>query len=350
MKGNLSDFSNYGSAVDFAAPGQKIMLAQPGGVYRENSGTSFSAPYISAAAALIKAENPGLSRSGIKAELINRSVDLGDKGKDTRFGYGCPVFASADADSTFRMVFNYTDTVQYTGSAVTQPFRVLSDSFAVLKEGSDYDVRYRNNVNAGTAEAVITGKGDYAGRSGTVRFRILPRKDLTVSLSASSYVYNGKKRTPSVTVRSGSKVLKKGTDYTVAYPDGRVKPGKYTIKVTAKGNYSGSVNKSYKITKPKAKTDLPPVKITAPKAGRKKLTVSWKKVSKKNRKKIAGIEVQVKGPGVNKIYRTGKSRTALVIKKLESKKKYKVRVRAYRINGYYRHYSKWSGYKTVKVK
>lgn len=58
-------------------------------------------------------------------------------------------------------------------------------------------------------------------------------------LSTTNYVYNGKSRAPSVTVKDRTnKTLVKNTDYKVQYASGRTKVGKYAIKVTGLGKYS----------------------------------------------------------------------------------------------------------------
>lgn len=98
--------------------------------------------------------------------------------------------------------------------------------------------------------------------------------------------------------------------------------------------------------------DLPVVKISKPKAGKGKMTVKWKKVSKKNQKKIQGIEIQVAtDPGFTNIVRTayaGKKKTSKAIKGLSRKTVYYVRIRAYN-NAGGRHVSTWRS-KSVKVK
>ncbi len=60
--------------------------------------------------------------------------------------------------------------------------------------------------------------------------------------------YNGKAQTQSVTVKDGSKTLKSGTDYTVSYKNNK-NAGKATMTIKGKGNYKGSVNKTFKINK-----------------------------------------------------------------------------------------------------
>ena len=96
--------------------------------------------------------------------------------------------------------------------------------------------------------------------------------------------------------------------------------------------------------------DLPAVKISKPKVAKKKITVKWKKVSKKNLKKISGIQIQVAtDPGFTNIVKTataGKKKTSKAIKGLQPKTKYYVRIRAYAAGD---HYSVWKS-KSAKVK
>ena len=68
----------------------------------------------------------------------------------------------------------------------------------------------------------------------------------SVTLSTSTYAYNGKAKKPGVTVKLNGKTLKNGTDYTVSYSN-NTKVGTATVKITGKGNYTGSVSKTYSI-------------------------------------------------------------------------------------------------------
>ena len=67
-----------------------------------------------------------------------------------------------------------------------------------------------------------------------------------VTLSTSTYAYDGKAKKPGVTVKLNGKTLKNGTDYTVSYSN-NTKVGTATVKITGKGNYTGSVSKTFKI-------------------------------------------------------------------------------------------------------
>ena len=68
----------------------------------------------------------------------------------------------------------------------------------------------------------------------------------SVTLSTSTYAYDGKAKKPGVTVKLNGKTLKSGTDYTVSYSN-NTKVGTATVKITGKGNYTGSVSKTFKI-------------------------------------------------------------------------------------------------------
>ena len=122
-----------------------------------------------------------------------------------------------------------------------------------------------------------------------------------------------------------------------ADPEGSSKGDSGSVKPTAKKQY----------------TDLPAVKIAKPSAGKRSITVKWKKVSKKNRKKIAGIQIQYstdrKFKKNAKTVTAKKTASSKKIKRLKSKKKYYVRVRAYKKAKGKMHISKWSKVKSVRT-
>ena len=94
------------------------------------------------------------------------------------------------------------------------------------------------------------------------------------SLSTSECTYNGKVRTPSVTVKdsSGYKLIE-DRDYTVIYPDGRKNPGIYKIKVTLKGEYEGSKTLNFVIAPGKTS------KVAATSSQKEYVKISWNKVT-----------------------------------------------------------------------
>ena len=85
------------------------------------------------------------------------------------------------------------------------------------------------------------------------------------------------------------------------------------------------------------------------KAAKGKVTVRWKRPSKKNLRKIRGIEIKVTGKGREISKRTGKKKTSKTIGGLISKQRYTVKLRAYAYMGGVKHVSAWrSG--SVKIK
>lgn len=169
-----------------------------------------------------------------------------------------------------------------------------------------------------------------------------------ISISNKTYTYDGKAKKPTVTVKdSKGKKLSKGKDYTVSYSSGRKNVGRYAVKIKLKGNYSGTVTKTFDIA-PKG-TGIK--KISASKKGFK---VYWK-AQKKN---TTGYEIQY---STAKNFKNAKtvnisknSATSQSVAKLSGKKKYFVRVRTYKtvkFNGKKcKVYSSWSNPKTVVTK
>ncbi len=83
----LYSSANIGGYIEFAAPGVNVYTAVPGGG-RIQSGTSFSAPFVSVLVAL-KMEKGALRRlDDMRSFLRKYSIDLGSKGKDNMFGWG----------------------------------------------------------------------------------------------------------------------------------------------------------------------------------------------------------------------------------------------------------------------
>ncbi len=90
--------SNRGGHIAVAAPGVDIFLPAPDQKYQMTSGTSFSAAYVSALAALMLERNPGLKPQELRAILMRTARDLGSPGRDDLFGAGeADAFAAVQA-------------------------------------------------------------------------------------------------------------------------------------------------------------------------------------------------------------------------------------------------------------
>ena len=118
----------------------------------------------------------------------------------------------------------------------------------LLTVNSDYTVKYSNNVNAGIAQATVTGTGLYYGEV-TINFTIMPKSIKGSQTSPiAAMVYNGIPQTPSFTVTDGTKVLMLDQDYTVAY-NNNVNAGTAHVIITGMGNYRDSLETTFVINK-----------------------------------------------------------------------------------------------------
>lgn len=169
----------------------------------------------------------------------------------------------------------------------------------------------------------------------------------TVTLSKTSYTYDGKAKKPGVTVKDSKGKTISSKYYAVSYPKGRKNVGKYTVTIKFKGNYSGTIKKTFTI-KPKAAS------ISKLTKGKKAFTVKWKKQTQQT----TGYQIQY---STSSKFKNAKSVTisknktvSKKITKLKAKKKYYVRIRTYKtvkVNGKnVKIYSSWSKAKSVKTK
>ena len=81
-------YSNFGTYVDIAAPGNSIQTTKVGATYGTASGTSLASPVAAGVAALIFGANPGLSAAAAESILRQSADDLGTSGEDATYGSG----------------------------------------------------------------------------------------------------------------------------------------------------------------------------------------------------------------------------------------------------------------------
>jgi hypothetical protein len=134
----------------------------------------------------------------------------------------------------------------YDGTA-KKPTATVKNGSKKLVSGTDYTVSYSSNTKAGTAKAIITGKGNYSGTL-TKTFFIDDKSitKLTASLSYTTCTESGTAKQPTVTVKHGNRTLVNGTDYTVTYKN-NIRPGTAKVIITGKGNYDDSLTKTFTI-------------------------------------------------------------------------------------------------------
>lgn len=155
-----------------------------------------------------------------------------------------------------------------------------------------------------------------------------------VTLSATKFGYNGKAKSPKVTVKVNGQKLSPEY-YTVSMSKGRKKVGKYTVKVTLKNGYSGTKKVTFSIV---------PKKITLSRVsgGTGCIKVKWKRISND----FGGYQIQYsknkKFKNAKSVKITKKTATSRVIANLNSGSKYYVRIRAYKKVKGKTYYSVWS--------
>lgn len=156
---------------------------------------------------------------------------------------GC-TFVELSADNRIPLQNEWFEQItpeyEYNGKS-HEPEIESSESAPELEQGSDYEVTYENNINAGTATVKITGKDIFCG---TVErsFKITPDENgMYVCYFAENNetyletTFKGKKVEPEVVIDG----LVRGKDYTVTYVNNE-KPGEARAELTGIGNYKGS--------------------------------------------------------------------------------------------------------------
>ncbi len=99
--GNPSGFSNTGPHIDIAAPGEGVLAAVPGPDFSVESGTSFAAPHVAAAVALVLSVNPALNAAEAASVVqMTAADDVSGNGRDDQLGQGILRADSAVAAAT----------------------------------------------------------------------------------------------------------------------------------------------------------------------------------------------------------------------------------------------------------
>ncbi|MDE5984852.1 MAG: S8 family serine peptidase [Eubacterium sp.] len=117
----FSSFSDYGSAIDITAPGENIYAAMLGGGYASDfTGTSFSAPFVSAACAYVLMQNPDYTPIQVKEKIKSSAVYMGE---DDSYYYGSGVLSFINliddmpyqplAPSTAGGLYHDTQTIEF---------------------------------------------------------------------------------------------------------------------------------------------------------------------------------------------------------------------------------------------
>lgn len=164
--------------------------------------------------------------------------------------YAAGTFVITDGQSATAQLKENKKSYEYTGAEI-KPDLMVTYMGKVLKEGSDYQLTFKNNVNAGEAAVEITpteASGlNFEKRTVTFTIEKCSLNDHhTVIAPISDQAYTGKAVTPDVNVTLDGKTLVKDQDYTVSYQN-NINPGKAQVEVTGIGNYAGTINGTFQI-------------------------------------------------------------------------------------------------------
>ena len=280
-------------------------------------------------------------------DIKNYSVEGGSGGGDPD-GYSCDCLYSTADGRQFDIGFRYNKSTSNELKIQVNNSYLDSSPFVVVKLNDKHTHTWNSGTVTKKASLTTNGVKTYTCKScKATKTEAIPKVS-NIKLSKTAYTYNGKVQKPSVTVKdSKGKALKNGTDYEISYPKGMKNVGKYTVKVTLKGNYSGSKSMTYNIN-PKG------TGVSKVKAAKKGFKVTWKKQATQT----TGYQVQYSTSSKFKKAKTvtiSKNKTtSKSVSKLSAKKKYYVRVRTYRtvkIGGKsVKLYSGWSKAKSVTTK
>lgn len=142
---------------------------------------------------------------------------------------------------------------EYTDSAIT-PEPVVKDGGVALSLGTDFDLKYDNNINAGenTATVTINGKGNYTGTASRT-FTINPKdiKGAVITLQADSLGYTGLMQEVQITSVILGQVELTANDYDIVNKSNEQinADDSITLTIAGKGNYTGTATTTWKITR-----------------------------------------------------------------------------------------------------
>lgn len=201
---------------------------------------------------------PTLEKGQSYIYVDNEVDDLYDMG--TNFGNWSIKLVTEKADPAFYAKDHKDSTdlgnFKWTGRSVKPSIgQIISEEDdSVLKEGKDYEIKYSNNIEPGTATVKITGLGEYENCSLTFTYTIenktfhINGKEDGDSLGDKDWT--GEEVKPNIgNILSDydSRVLEEGTDYKLAYSD-NINIGTATMKVIGMGEYEGcNLTFTYKI-------------------------------------------------------------------------------------------------------
>ena len=139
-------------------------------------------------------------------------------------------------------------TFVYDGVTAFTPAVTVTDGDKLLTD-ADYTCTYSDNLNAGTASVLITFRGDYTGTA-KAAFEILPAdlSDLKAAavITENGCTYDGKEKTPAVSLETASGYILQPHDYQLSYED-NTDAGEAAAVIEGTDNFTGSIRLPFTI-------------------------------------------------------------------------------------------------------
>lgn len=271
----------------------------------------------------------GTSRDGYNNEKDFYKFSIKYKGK-----YAVTMTTSKQADAT-----DYWEMVLYDSS-----YNKVSSTNV---KGSTTSTKITSSLLKGTYYVSIASTTPDSVKSESKYKLAVKTKSITlnesnvdITLAQTTYVYDGKEKTPAVYV-NGKGFAFTPSDYKITYT-GNINVGTATVKVKFTGKYSGTFTKKFTIN-PKGTT------LKKIRGGKKKINITWKA----RKIQITGYQIKY---STKKTFKKAKSVkvkkgiTKTTVSKLKAKKKYYVKIRTYTVVENQMYYSKWSKVKTANTK
>lgn len=165
------------------------------------------------------------------------------------YAINCNIKYKYPINNIEQCIINEIKDVEYNGWEI-KPEVVVKNGTVVLRKNEDYIVEYSNNINAGTATVKITGKRDYTGTI-TKTFNITGQSIEGAIISGIGdwgEIYTGKPVELELKIWKNPYELIQGKDYTLSYKNNN-NVGIATVIITGRGNYTGTITKTFKIKK-----------------------------------------------------------------------------------------------------
>lgn len=134
----------------------------------------------------------------------------------------------------------------YTGQEIKPEVKASANNRRLTMD-SEYTVSYKDNINAGSAKAIVKGLGDFKHLVATAKFTILPQGIDNIRVIGDNVTYSPGGVEPKIYVFNGIQKLVEGQDYELLNNTVLTAAGEYNIAVSLVGNYDGVINLTYKV-------------------------------------------------------------------------------------------------------